>query len=58
MIKAASSDETSKPVVVAEDARLKKARLVERADDLALRIRSLQQEEEALRQQASAVVFA
>lgn len=53
-LKAASSEEAAQP---AEDSRLKKKMLLERADDIALRIRTLQDEERQLRERA-AVEFA
>ena len=51
-LKAASSEEAVAPV---SDERLKKKILLERADDLALRIRTLQDEERLLREQAANV---
>lgn len=47
---AASSEEAVAPV---SDVRLKKKILLERADDLALRIRTLQEEERILREQVN-----
>jgi hypothetical protein len=52
-LKAASSEETANTPGVEEDGQLKRLRLLEKADDLAVRIAALREEEHSLRSEAA-----